>query len=259
MNRVFYLFVLFIFSVGADSPSGFDHQHTLWNEIVRNHVDVDGAISRVDYEAIRRDPGALNQYLKELEAVTRQEYRKWSEPQRLAFLINAYNAFTVKLVIDNYPLDSIRDLGGFFSSPWKVKFFHLLGGKKHLNNVEHDIIRKDFDEPRIHFAVNCAALGCPPLRQEAYVADRLDQQLEDNARVFLSDERRNRYHPESKRLELSSIFKWYGGDFKKGAGSVKAFVASRITSDPHIQEQMRRGNIRVRYLDYDWSLNNQIR
>ena len=184
--------------VGTISANGFDHQHARWNDLLRRYVETDGAISRVDYTAIRKNQNILNQYLTELEAVSLEEYQNWSESERLAFLVNAYNAFTVKLIVDNYPVDSIKDLGGWLSTPWKKRFFSLFGEQKHLDNVEHDIIRKKFKEPRIHFAVNCASLGCPPLRQEAYVADRLDQQLEESTQVFLMDVRRNRYDPESR-------------------------------------------------------------
>ena len=257
MNKILISLVLFALSAGTLLAGNFNHQHTLWNEILNKYVGADKGVSRVDHQAIQRNQAALNQYLEELESVSLEEYRGWSKPQRLAFLINAYNAFTVKLIVDNYPVDSIKDLGGWLSSPWKKKFFTLLGEKKHLDNIEHDIIRKDFNEPRIHFAVNCAAVGCPPLRQEAFVAERLDQQLKEATQVFLMDERRNRYDPESKRLELSSIFKWYSDDFEERDGSAEAFVAPYITKNLQAQERIRRREVRIRYLDYDWSLNEQ--
>ena len=259
MIKLFESLLIFTFWAGTVSASSFDHQHTRWNEVLRRYVEVDRAVSQVDYGAIQENQTVLDQYLEELEAVSLEEYQNWSESERLAFLVNAYNAFTVKLIVDNYPVDSIKDLGGWFSTPWKKTFFTLFGKKKHLDNIEHDIIRKEFNEPRIHFAVNCAALGCPALRQEAYVADRLDQQLEESAQVFLMDARRNRYNPESKTLELSPIFKWYGDDFEKKNGSTEAFVASRITQNPQVQELIRRGEVKVRYLNYDWSLNDQNR
>lgn len=257
MNKLFTSTVLFALLVGTLLADNFNHQHTLWNEILKKHVDTDRGVSRVDYQAIQRNQAALNQYLEELESVSLEEYQGWSKPQRLAFLINAYNAFTVKLIVDNYPVDSIKDLGGWLSSPWKKEFFTLLGEEKHLDNIEHDIIRMEFNEPRIHFAVNCAAVGCPPLRQEAFVAERLDQQLEEATRVFLMDERKNRYDPLNQRLELSSIFKWYGIDFEKKAGSVEAFVAPYLTKNLQAQERIRRREVKIRYFDYDWSLNEQ--
>ncbi|MEO2197587.1 MAG: DUF547 domain-containing protein, partial [bacterium] len=154
-----------------------------------------------------------------------------------------------------YPLTSIKDLGGWFSSPWKKRFFTLLGKNRHLDDIEHGIIRKQFDEPRIHFAVNCAAIGCPPLRTEAYVASRLDAQLEDNTRVFLRDERRNRY--EDGVLRLSELLDWYEGDFKRDGGSIKRFVAARLTDDPAEAATIDSRDTRIRFLSYDWGLNGR--
>jgi len=257
MNKLFTSTVLFALLGGTLLGDNFSHQHTLWNEILNKYVDADRGVSYVDYRSIRGNQATLNQYLEELESVSLEEYQGWSKPQRLAFLINAYNAFTVKLIVDNYPVDSIKDLGGWLSSPWKKEFFTLLGEKKHLDNIEHDIIRMEFNEPRIHFAVNCAAVGCPPLRQEAFVAERLDHQLEEATRAFLMDERKNRYDPVNQRLELSSIFKWYSDDFEERDGSVEAFVAPYITKNLQAQERIRRREVKIRYFDYDWSLNEQ--
>ena len=217
---------------------------------------MDKGTSRVNYRGILQDRIGLDRYLERVEGVSLEEYRSWSQSQRLAFLINAYNAFTVKLIVDNYPVDSIKDLGGWISTPWKEKFFTLLGKERHLDNIEHDMIRVEFDEPRIHFAVNCAAVGCPALRQEAFVAGRLDEQLEEATRLFLTDARQNRYHAGRERLELSSIFRWYHNDFEHNQGSVEEFVADRITRDPEVQERIRRKRVKVVYLDYDWSLND---
>jgi hypothetical protein len=235
----------------------FDHEHTAWTEILRRHVVTDGAISRVDYPALKDDASTLTSYLESLSRVSREAFDDWTVEQQLAFLINAYNGFTVKLIVDNYPVDSIKDLGGWFSSPWKGRFFQLLGDERHLDDVEHGMIRKDFDEPRIHFAVNCAATGCPPLRAEAYVADRLDEQLEDNTRRFLRDTRRNRYNATESRLELSSVMDWYRDDFSRNGRSLHTFVASRMSDTPAEAEAIRDRATRIRFLDYDWSLNSK--
>lgn len=242
---------------GATVDRHFDHQHKAWTTLLERHVLSDGGISQVDYAALAENPVELASYLKVLSQVTPSQYAGWTNPQRLAFLINAYNAFTVRLIIDNYPLASIKDLGGWFSSPWKKHVFRLLGEERHLDDIEHGIIRKEFDEPRIHFAVNCAAQGCPPLRSEAYVPDRLDAQLEDNTRTFLRDPRRNRYDAAQSVLELSSVMKWYRKDFAVKHGSLEAFVATRMTNDPTVQSAIRNGDVRVRFLDYDWRLNGQ--
>ena len=243
--------------LSATPSDSFDHTHARWDAVVHEAVSPDGAISLVDYAALKRKPGEFDAYLAELTAVTAAEFGGWSESQRLAFLINAYNAWTVKLIVDNYPVESIKELGGWLSSPWKQDFFELLGETRNLDDIEHGMIRQNFKEPRIHFAVNCASLGCPPLRAEAFRADRLDEQLEDNTRIFLQDVRRNKFDAARNTLHLSSIFKWYGSDFVATDGSVEAFVASRITADPAKRREIASRQVRIRFLDYDWTLNGR--
>ncbi len=235
----------------------FDHSHRPWNEFLHRFVVTDGHESRVNYTKVKTDPKILEAYVTALEKVKKSEFDRFSEPQKLAFLINAYNAFTVKLIVDHYPVKSIKDIGSFLKSPWKIKFFTLLGEEKYLDNIEHDMIRKWFNEPRIHFALVCASKGCPALRNEAFVGDRLDQQLEDAAKNFLTDRSKNRYSAASKKLELSSIFKWYGEDFQKKFGATEAFIDSRITEIPEEQETIRAKKASISYLDYDWSLNDE--
>jgi hypothetical protein len=181
----------------------------------------------------------------------------------MAFLINAYNAFTVELILTRYPkLESIKDLGTLLSNPWKPKFIKLLGTEMSLDNIEHDTLRAKgrYDDPRIHFAVNCASVGCPMLREEAFVADRLEAQLDEQALRFMSDRSRNRY--ADGRLLLSKIFDWYGGDFKagyKGISSLGAFAgryANQLADAPADRERIRAGGVDIGFLDYDWKLND---
>jgi hypothetical protein len=254
----------------AQAALAFDHGHAAWESLLKRHVVVapGGNSSRVDYSGFHADQAALQVYLGGLSAVTPAEYRNWSREQKLAFLINAYNAFTVSLVLTRYPdLKSIRDLGSIFRSPWKKEFFVLLGAERSLDDVEHGLIRAPgaFDEPRIHFAVNCASVGCPMLRAEAYVAERLESQLEDGARRFLGDRSRNRYDPASAALEVSRIFDWYKADFEKGnrgIGSVPRFLARYadiLADEAAPRAEIRQGLVRIHYLDYDWSLNDTKR
>lgn len=261
--------VLVLF-LSARAAGAFDVTHAPWDALVKREIVVspDGNSSRVNYAGFRREQAALATYLASLSAVTAAEYQSWPRDERLAFLINAYNAFTIKLVLTRYPeLKSIKDLGSLLQSPWKQQFFTLLGEKRSLDDVEHRMIRAPgaFDEPRIHFALNCASVGCPMLREEAYVATRLDAQLESSTRRFLGDRTRNRYDPAAGRLELSSIFDWYKGDFEKGVGgsaSVAQFVAryaELLAGDAAGQALVRRGTLPTRYLDYDWSLNDAAR
>ncbi|MCB1929116.1 MAG: DUF547 domain-containing protein [Rhodocyclaceae bacterium] len=256
--------------VTATSALAFDHRHEAWNRLLSAHVRVsaDGHASAVDYAGFKRDQEVLAAYLGELSAVSSAQYQDWSRDRRLAFLINAYNAWTVDLVLNNYPgLESIKDLGGLFSSPWQKKFFRLLGKQRSLDDIEHGLIRApgQFDEPRIHFAVVCASVGCPMLRPEAYVDSRLDTQLEDAMLRFLGDHTRNRYDSRSKSLEVSKIFDWYEDDFATGAGRFKSLrdtfstFADVIGESPSDAMAIQTGDYRLEFLSYDWSLNDSRR
>jgi len=250
----------------VNTALAFDQNHADWDALLKRHVIVaqNGASSRVDYSGFARDQGALQAYLDGLSAVTQTEYRGWTRELQLAFLVNAYNAYTVRLVLTRYPdLKSIKDIGSILQSPWKKEFFVLLGAPRSLDGVEHGLLRAPgaFDEPRIHFALNCAAVGCPMLRDEAYVAARLESQLEDGARRFLGDRRRNRYDPATGKLEVSRIFDWYKADFERsgnGNGSVSQFLAryaDMLADGAAARAVVRAGKAQIRYLDYDWSLN----
>jgi len=264
IKRVFILIGVWLFWVG--NAQAFDHQHRSWDSLLRQHVhwDRQGVASSVDYSAFKTEQAALDNYLDELSAVSFESYRGWQKLQQLAFLINAYNAFTIKLILSEYPeLESIKELGSFFSSPWEKRFFKLLGKERHLDEIEHDMIRRpgDFDDPRIHAAVVCASIGCPGIRNEAFVADRLEAQLEDSLRRFLSDRTRNRYNAAEDRLEISKIFDWYGEDFVgyRGHPSMAAFLsdyAELLADEKSAQLRIKAGDTPLAYLDYDWRLND---
>lgn len=251
--------------LSAQALAAFDHGHTAWNALLHRHVVLsqNGSATQVKYADFKRDRAALKSYLDSLSGVSRQEFDAWSKPEQLAFLINAYNAFTVELILTRYPdLESIKDFGNFINNPWKKKFFKLFGKPTTLDEIEHGMIRAEgvYDDPRIHMAVNCASVGCPALRHEAFVPDKLDTQMEDAVKRFLSDATRNRY--SRGMLEVSKIFDWYGKDFNKGfrgARSVNAFLAayaSQLSKRPEDQQTIRDGKANLRFLDYDWSLND---
>lgn len=246
--------------------AAFDHRHAAWDALVRKHVTPinNGVATQVHYAAFKRDRAALKTYLDSLSAVTQGEFNGWSKPEQLAFLINTYNAYTVELILTRYPeLESIQDFGRFFNNPWKKKFFNLFGKPATLDEVEHGIIRAEgvYDDPRIHMAVNCASVGCPALRNEAFVAPRLDEQLEDGVKRFLSDRSRNRY--SRGNLEVSKIFDWYGKDFTKGfrgAKSVEGYLslyASLLADKADEQQRVKDGKATLKFLDYDWALNDR--
>lgn len=251
----------------ASLAHAFDHTHAAWNSLLARHVVVapGGNASAVRYAALQADRPALQAYLQALSAVPEAQYQGWSRAQRLAFLINAYNAYTVELVLTRHPrLDSIKDLGGVFQSPWKKKFFVLLGQERTLDDVEHGLIRAPgaFDEPRIHVAVVCASIGCPMLRNEAWTADKLATQLEDSMRRFLADRSRNRFDAVAGRLQVSKIFDWYGKDFAQGhqgfdsQKTTFARYAAQLADTPEAQARIRAGDYRLEFLDYDWRLND---
>jgi hypothetical protein len=270
MKHAARIFVPAILLAVSNSALAFDQAHAAWDALLKRHVIVaqNGSASRVDYAGFRAEQSKLEAYLDGLSSVTEAEYRGWTRVQRLAFLINAYNAFTVKLVLTRHPdLKSIKDLGSLLRSPWKKAFFMLLGAERSLDDVEQGMIRAPgaFDDPRIHFAVNCASIGCPMLRDQAYVAERLDAQLEESARRFLGDRSRNRYDAASGELEVSRIFDWYKADFDKGyrgIGSVAEFLARHadaLADGASARDLVRQGRVKIRYLDYDWTLNDASR
>jgi len=228
-------------------------QHVHWNKY--------GTASSVDYAGFAKDRARLDLYLKSLSAVDKQEYSRWPLSEQQAFLINAYNAHTVELILTRYPnLASIKDLGGLFSSPWKQKFFSLLGEKRSLDDVEHALLRGDkrYKEPRIHFAVNCASVGCPALRDEAYTGAKLTSQLEDQTIRFLSDNSRNRFYLKTGSYVVSKIFDWYQEDFDKHSGGVKSFLVGYTDkTGMHSAEvsYLKQNSFSLEYFTYDWSLN----
>ncbi|RLA64459.1 MAG: DUF547 domain-containing protein [Epsilonproteobacteria bacterium] len=233
----------------------FDLTHKSYNDLLKKVVSRRGNQTLVDYKGLKKDPVVFNKYLGELSRVKRSEFSSWNKNDQLAFLINAYNAFTLKLIIDNYPVKSIKKIGSFFSSPWKKKFFKLFAEKMSLDQIEHGMIRANYKEPRIHFAVNCASIGCPNLGPFAFTGPKLDQQLNESSRLFVQDSEKN--HFKNNTLYASKIFKWYGGDFKEKFGSYKGFIAGLITEDKKTQELIKSGKIKTQYLDYDWNLNEK--
>ncbi|MCO4793517.1 MAG: DUF547 domain-containing protein [Bacteriovoracaceae bacterium] len=254
MKSIIVLFTLFSFNVWS-SDNHFDHEHAKLEKILNVHLKSEGAQTLFNYKKVKEAPLELNSYLEDLSSVSKSKYQSFSKDQRLAFLINAYNAFTLKLIVDNYPVKSIKDLGGLFSSPWKKKFFKLFGEDFWLDRIEHDIIRKKFKEARIHFAVNCASLGCPSLYPHAFTAGQLETQLEESSKIFLRDQDENKIDISKKTVYLSKIFKWYGGDFEKQHKSVENFISKYFDVDESIKSQIATKKYSIKYLDYNWKLN----
>lgn len=256
--------LVLVFTAQVSAQSAFDLDHVQWNRLIAAHVSWtnDGTVSVADYAGFARDRDPLRTYLASASKVSKSTFDGWKKVDREAFLINVYNAATVELILTGYPdLKSIKDLGGLLSSPWKKDVIDLLGKKRSLDDIEQTMLRgaADYSDPRIHFAVNCASIGCPALRPEAYVGSRLSSQLDDQTRRFLRDRSRNRYEP-GKGVQVSKIFDWYAEDFDKHAGGVAKFLAKYADSlglDSAAAGKLESGALPISYTDYDWQLNDK--
>lgn len=232
---------------------GFDHGHQLWTSLLQQYV----SNGTVDYRGLAVDgQPRLATYLAGLGTASRLESR-WDTHQRLAFWINAYNAYTVRLILDHYPLPSIRSIGWLPLAAFRMKIAPLgpAGAPVSLNTIENDILRARFSEPRLHFAIVCASKSCPALRSESYQPDRLDAQLDEAARGFFMDRTKNRWDPETRTLYLSSIFKWFRADFARDGQTLQTFAARYLP--PADGTSLIEGPVRIVFLDYDWALNGQ--
>ena len=231
--------------------------HTQWDNLLKKHVSQEG---NVNYKGFIADKTLLEEYLGLLS--TNPPNKTWTKEEQLAYWINAYNAFTVKLIVDHYPVQSIKDIKKgvvFINSVWDMEFFTIGGKKMNLNDIEHGIIRKEFKEPRIHFAVNCASFSCPPLRNEAFTASQLDEQLSDQTKNFLADTRKNQLS-NAKQITISNIFKWYSTDFTN-KGFFSRFFGKKNREKQLIQfiapytVTPLNKDTKIEYMKYDWSLN----
>lgn len=256
------------------TAQAFDHDHKAWSALLKKHVVLldGGKASQMRYAGLAQDRAALKSYLDSLSKVSPQEFAGWSKPQQMAFLINAYNAFTAEKILTRYPnIKSIWDFGKIFGNPFKDKFFTLLGREFTLDMIEHETLRKPgaYNEPRVHFAANCASVGCPMLREEPYVGERLDAQLEEQTRRFLADRSRNRYNATDSTLEVSEIFKWFSEDWTSGYRGFDnkgpamqsreqffAKYAALLADQPAQQQVIVERKAAIRHLDYDWALND---
>lgn len=241
--------------------------------VLQTFVDPQGL---VDYAGLKANQGALEAFVSRLARVNEAHFRSWPAADQIAFWCNAYNALTLKAVVDNYPIqpsffrslrfprNSIRQIPGV----WDGLRFEVMGRRLTLDDIEHRILRREYDEPRIHVALVCAAMGCPPLRHEPYRGARLEEQLEDQTRRFLSDPRHFRIDRAAGRVDLSSIFRWYGEDFISRHGTDREFAsfdsAERAVLNflrEYLTDEDRRfletSRLRIGYLDYDWGLNEQ--
>ena len=254
----------------------FDHSYATYNSLLNQYV----INARVNYEGFINSKAKFETFLRTLGSVDENVFESWTEEQRLAFWINAYNAFTIKAIIDHYPIKRSFTLVGIFYAPsnsilqikgvWTKLQFRALGNMVTLDEIEHQILRKKFNEPRIHMAINCASISCPDLRNEAYTPEKLEEQLADASTNFVNNPDKGVYvNEQSGKVKLSKIFKWFGDDFINNYGSKKLFnnyslkenavlnFTSEYIESEEVKEYLMNNKLKIGYLGYDWHLNEQ--
>ena len=248
------LAIIFIGSLWyTSSTQAFDHTHGLWTQVLQKYVKN----GRFDYKGLKSDESTFAKYQKQLTSVTLAELSEWSREQKLAYWINAYNAYTIRSIIDHYPVKSIKKIPGV----WKKLKFHAGGEKITLDDIEHKKLRAELKEPRIHFAINCASIGCPVISDEAYRANDLEAQLEKSVNAMLTNTSQFRLDRKKKRIHLSKVLDWFRDDFTaykrvnnygKNSGIISFLLRYLPESD---QSFIKSNKLTIKWLDYDWSLN----
>ncbi|MDY6802657.1 MAG: DUF547 domain-containing protein [Cyanobacteriota bacterium] len=216
----------------------------------------------VNYAELKQNRQNLDEFNAAIGAVSPAAYQSWTDNAKIAFLINAYNSLTLESIIDNYPTKSIRNIPGV----WKIRKFNVAGQQITLDHIEHQILRKEFDQPKIHVALVCAANSCPFLRREPFTAEKLEAQLDDQSQTFLAQTNNFRIDRPNNRVYLSSIFKWFGEDFEPtygqsenipGLNNKETAVINYVNQylSPEERQYLMQGGYDVKYSNYDWSLN----
>jgi len=229
--------------------------------VLSTHVDDNGL---VDYESLQRDRQSLDAYNASLELTSPSTFESWSKEEQIAVLINAYNSLTLQSIIDQSPIkDSIKDIRGV----WRFNKHGLFRDEQTLNNIEHDILRVNYNEPRIHAALVCAAISCPYLRQEPFTGENLDAQLDDQVKIFLSREEAFKIDRENNVVMLSAIFDWFGQDWVPSFGTEDGFAGNKNQKavlnfiSGYVSEEdkayLEAGGYDIKYTDYNWALNRQ--
>jgi hypothetical protein len=228
------------------APTAVDH--SAYDRLLKKYVSAKGF---VNYKGLKADEAAFNQYLAQISK--NPPAANASKPEQMAFWINAYNAFTLRLILDHYPLKSIKDIGSkikipLVNTPWAVRFFSIGSERMSLDNIEHGILRKKFDDPRVHFALVCASISCPALRNEAYTAAKLESQLDDQGHDFLNNPAKNNI--SKSNAQLSRYFEWYRSDWTSNKQSVVSWVNKYSVTKIDAKTP-------ISYLEYNWNLNEQ--
>lgn len=269
-------FTIISYGLEEVKTDSFDHSYATYNSLLKRYV----INARVNYEGFINSRAEFETFLRALGSVDENVFESWTEEQRLAFWINAYNAFTIKAIIDHYPIKRSFTLVGIFYAPsdsilqikgvWTKLQFRALGNMVTLDEIEHQILRKKFNEPRIHMAINCASISCPDLRNEAYTPEKLEEQLAYASTNFVNNPDKGVYvNEQSGKVKLSKIFKWFGDDFINNYGSKKLFnnyslkenavlnFTSEYIESEEVKEYLMNNKLKIGYLGYDWHLNEQ--
>ncbi|MBI5362561.1 MAG: DUF547 domain-containing protein [Planctomycetes bacterium] len=235
----------------------FDHTHAAWKAVLDGRVTA----GRFEYVALVKDRSQLDAYLALLTGVDQPEFAKWKKQEQLAFWINAYNAYTLRRVLESYPFEKVNELGAEKKGPWDERFIplgklapELKQDKLTLNDIENKILRPKFKDARVHAAVNCAAESCPPLRPLPFTAEKLDEELDTQVTKWLQNSAFNRFDADKKEMQLSKLFEWYAKDFVDEAGSVQAWIAKH--GPKHVVGWLDGAkDVKTSYFEYSWTLN----
>ncbi len=281
MNSFKHSLLIALLWLTSQTVSAARFDHAIWDDLLRQHVYMvnQGKASVVDYFNFSAHRGQLSGYLSQLSQIKKSDFSNWDKSEQLAFLINAYNAFTIDMILrtqSTFPQDryykprNIRDklqLISRIKNQQKINFIPLLGEILSLSELEDDFIRRpgNYDEPRIHFALNRASIDYPALRNRAYSGIDLEQQLESATRAFLSDRSRNRLDEVTGKLEVSELFDWYERDFERGwqgwPNLSQFFTQYRdsLADTAHAKELLATDNFYIRFLEFNWILNEKLR
>jgi len=257
MIKIGYIFLGILFMISVSSAQNKNDQHLLFTQILNDYV-INGL---VNYEKLKDDK-RLDKYLEQLENTNPDNLL--TDEDKLAFWINAYNAFTIKFIVEEYPIESINDLhwGGLYlgsvlgTTVWDDEKIMINGTRLSLNNIEHDIARKKFNEERVHFALVCASLSCPQIRSEAFEGYKLNEQLQDQGMKFFNDENRNRFNVKTRTAYLSKILDWYDDDFGSSKKEILLYVSQFIDKKIALDIKKNTSQWKINYLSYDWDLND---
>ena len=269
MRKTTLLATLMLLTALPAAQAQFDHSHAAFDALLKEYVDKEGL---VNYPALRANRAKLDSYLESLGKVTGKEINSWNKDQKIAFWSNAYNAFTLKHIIDHYPIqrskslkarlypqNSIRQIDGVWD-----KLKNIAGGRQiTLSDIEHKVLREELKDARVHFVIVCASIGCPLLADHAYSADKLDEQFEEASRLFVQNTDKIKVDTAKKTIYLSKILDWFKEDFDSYKGQdkygkyngVMSFVAEHLSDSD--KAALNKAKFKIKWLDYDWSLNEQ--